>query len=140
MLHNSNKSSTGSNFQLVWPGRHTGVLQEFLKHAITDYIVRSTDLFSIKLSNLKKMTRPNTSVAVLCDWIKIIPIFVRSVKNTLLECHRILVISLCVPWDEKGWKSLLYGFEKRGNSSKKHILLYFLVNRILAHSWKFLSV
>ena len=31
----------------------TGVLQEFLKHAIPDYLVRSTDLFSFRLSNNK---------------------------------------------------------------------------------------
>ena len=29
----------------------TGVLQEFLKHAIPDYLVRGTDLFSLRLSN-----------------------------------------------------------------------------------------
>ena len=31
----------------------TGVPQEFLKHAIPDYLVRGTDLFSLTLSNRK---------------------------------------------------------------------------------------
>ena len=29
----------------------TGVLQEFLKHAFPDYLVRGTDLFSLRLSS-----------------------------------------------------------------------------------------
>ena len=35
--------------------------QEFLKHAIPDYLVRGTDLFSLRLSN-KKMTTANTTI------------------------------------------------------------------------------
>ena len=35
--------------------------QEFLKHAIPDYLVRGTDLFSLRLSN-KKMTTANTTL------------------------------------------------------------------------------
>ena len=35
-----------------------GVPEELLKHAIPDYLVRGTDLFSLRLS--KKMTAANT--------------------------------------------------------------------------------
>ena len=42
-------------------------LQEFLKPAIPDYLVRGADLFSLRLSN-KKMTTANTTVvAVWCE-------------------------------------------------------------------------
>ena len=44
----------------------TGVLQEFLKHAISDYLVKGTDLFFFRLSN-KKMTTANTTIAVWCE-------------------------------------------------------------------------
>ena len=78
------------------------VLQEFLKHAIPDYLVRGTDLFSLRLSN-KNMTTANTTIAIWCEWIKIIPILLSDwQKNFFLECCRILVISLCVPWVGKG--------------------------------------
>ena len=64
------------------------------------YLVRDMDLFSIILSN-KRMTLANTTIAIQCEWIKIIPVFfVRSAKN-IFWCHRILVSSLCGPWDEK---------------------------------------
>ena len=85
--------------------RHTGVLQEFLQHAIPDCLVRGTDLFSLILSNKKKMTTGNTTIAVWCEWIKIT--FFCQISKNIFFC-RILVISLYVPWDEKGWKSLLY--------------------------------
>ena len=49
-------------------------VREFLKHAIPDYLVRSTDLFSLRLSN-KKLTTANITIAIQCEWIKIIPIF-----------------------------------------------------------------
>ena len=38
----------------------TGVL-EFLKHAITEYLVRGTDLFSLRLSKNKDNGRHNNS-------------------------------------------------------------------------------
>ena len=38
---------------------HTGVPQEFLKHAIPDYLVRSNDLFSLTLSNKKNYSQHN---------------------------------------------------------------------------------
>ena len=43
----------------------TGVPEEFLKHAISDYLVRGTDLFSFRLSS-KKMTTANTTIAGQC--------------------------------------------------------------------------
>ena len=59
----------------------TGALREFPKCTVSDYLVRGTDLFSLRLSN-KKMATANTTVAIWCDQIKIIPIFlVRTAKN-----------------------------------------------------------
>ena len=87
----------------------TSVLQEFLKHAIPDYLVWGTDLFSLRLLN-KKMTTANTTVAVQCEWIKIIPIF--------LSDRRILVISLCA----MRWKRLKTA-GVRGWWEKKQIVL-----------------
>ena len=54
----------------------------FLKHEIPDCLVRSTDLFSLTLSNTK-MTIANTTAAVCCEWIKIMPIFVRLAINIM---------------------------------------------------------
>ena len=47
------------------PGQQfsTGVPQEFLKHAVADYLVWGTDLLSLRLSN-KKMTMANTTIAI----------------------------------------------------------------------------
>ena len=39
----------------------------------------------------------NKNIPFLSDWQ----------KNIFLVCHRTLVISLCVPWDANGWKSLV---------------------------------
>ena len=44
----------------------TGVLQEFLKHAIPDCVVRGTDLFSLRLSN-KNNDTANTTIAIQCE-------------------------------------------------------------------------
>ena len=44
------------------------------KHTTPDYLVRDTDLFSLRLSN-KKMTTANRTLAVRYEWIKIIPVF-----------------------------------------------------------------
>ena len=52
---------------------------EFLKHAIPGYLVSGTDLFPLRLSN-KKMTTVNTTIAVWCKGIKIIPIFCQMGK------------------------------------------------------------
>ena len=51
--------------------RHTSVPQESLKHAMPDYLVRGTDLFSLRLSS-EKMTRANTKSYLT---------FIRSAKN-----------------------------------------------------------
>ena len=40
--------------------QHTGVSEELLKHTTPDYLVRDTDLFSLRLSN-KKMTTANAT-------------------------------------------------------------------------------
>ena len=92
---------------------HSGVPQEFLKHGVPDYLVRGTDLFSLRLSNLreivvKKMTTANTRIAAWCEWIKIIPIFfIRSAKNIFVGVLQNFS-NLCVPQGGKGWKLLLY--------------------------------
>ena len=60
--------------------------QEFLKHAIPDYLVRGTNLFSLRLSN-NKMTTANTTIAVWCEWIKSIPIFLSDwQKYNIFTC------------------------------------------------------
>ena len=87
----------------------TGVPLEYLKHAIPDHEVRDTDLFSLRLPN-KKLTIASKAIAIWCEWIKIILVYFLSdwQKVYFLMCCRILVISLCVSWDEKGSKSLLW--------------------------------
>ena len=55
------------------------------------------------------MTTVNSTGAVWCEGIKIILFFLSNWQKVyFVVCHRILVISLCVPWDEKGWKWLVY--------------------------------
>ena len=75
----------------------TGVPQAFLKHVIPDYLVKGTDLFSLRWSNKKKNDSSQHNNSYLVWTSQIIPIiFVRSSKNRIyfLVCHRILVISL----------------------------------------------
>lgn len=48
------------------------MLQEFLKHAVPDYLVKDTDLFSLRLPN-KILPIANTTTAVSCEQIIIIP-------------------------------------------------------------------
>ena len=80
----------------------TCVLQAFLKQAIPGYLVRGTDLFFLRLSN-KKMTTANTTVVILCEWMKIILIFLSDQQKIYFLVHcRILVISLCA----MRWKRL----------------------------------
>ena len=76
----------------------TGVPQEFLKHAIPDYLLRSTDLFSFRLSN-ENMATASTAMAIWCERIKVIYAFFLSdgQKIYFLVSHRISVIHLCVP-------------------------------------------
>ena len=57
---------------VLWP-------QEFLKHAIPNYSVRGPDIVSLRLSN-KKITTANTTRAIWCAWIKIIPVFCQISK------------------------------------------------------------
>ena len=72
------------------------------------WLVRGTDLFSLRLSN-EKMTTANTTTTVLCEWINIIPMFLSDQQKVyFLVCCRILVTGLCVPWDENGWKFVIY--------------------------------
>ena len=63
----------------------TGVPQEFLEHAIPGYLVRVTVLFFLRWSN-KKMTTANTTIAVWCEWIKIIPVFYQIGKKYNFWC------------------------------------------------------
>ena len=67
-------------------------------------LVSGTDLFSLRLSSKKNDNQHNSHPM----WrIKITPIFfVRVEKIYFRGCCRILVISLFMPWDGKGWKSL----------------------------------
>ena len=60
------------------------------------------------------MTTVNTTIVIWCEWIKIIPLIRLAKKNGFLVCRRILVISLCVPWDEKGWKLMVYYYLYQG--------------------------
>ena len=58
----------------------TSALQGFVRHAVADYLVRDTDLFSLRQPD-KKMTTANTTIATWCERIKIIPIFCRISKK-----------------------------------------------------------
>ena len=61
---------------------------------------------------IKKMTTANTTIVDQCGGIKITPTFCQIGKKTCtLVCCGISVISLRVPWDEKGWKSLIQSTE-----------------------------
>ena len=99
-----NKTKTKNNLDQRFS---TSVPQEFLKHVVPDYFVRGTDLLSLRLSNFKMTTANTTAVT----WMNqnYTYFFVTLAKNVIccLVCCRILVISLCVPWDEKGWKTLI---------------------------------
>ena len=59
--------------------KHTGLPQEFLKHAIPGYLVRGRP-FPLRLSNWK-MTTTNTIIAIQYKWIKIIPNFCQIGKK-----------------------------------------------------------
>ena len=77
----------------------TGVLQEILKYVIPDYLIRGTDFFSLRWSNTKMTANQyNNSHLVWMD----------QNYTYFLLCHRILVINLCVPWNDKGCKSLVW--------------------------------
>ena len=78
-----------SKFQPVCQYRHPGVLQDFLKHVILDYLVRGTDIFFLRLPNWK-MTTATTTIAIRCESIKIIPVFCqigKKIECIFLVCH-----------------------------------------------------
>ena len=84
---------------MLWQARCCAA--RIFKYVVPDYLVRDTGLFSLRLSiEKKKKDNSQHNNSCQCEWIKIIPIFGRSTKKILL------VISLCVSWDEKGWKLL----------------------------------
>ena len=85
-------------------GRYTGVPQEFWKHAILDYLVRGTDLSSLILSNKKNDNSQHNKSCLVWMNQNYTYFFVDWQKNFFLVCHTILVISLCVPWDDKRLK------------------------------------
>ena len=60
----------------------TGALQKSLKHAIPASLIKDNDLFSLRLSN-KKMTTANTAIAMWCEGIKIIPIFLSDRQKNI---------------------------------------------------------
>lgn len=71
--------------------------KELFEHAISDYLIRNSDFFSLRLSNiLKDSGRP---VRMFC---------LESSTIYLSLCHRILIITLCVLRNEKGRKSQIY--------------------------------
>ena len=69
------------------------------------WLVKSTDLFFLRLSNFLNDTN-NTTITIRCEWIKIITIFVKAAKIYFGVRWRTLVISLYMPGDEKGKKLL----------------------------------
>ena len=84
----------------------TSVLQEFIKHARPDYLVKVTDFFSLTLLNKNNESSQHNSHL---GWMNqnYTYFVVRTAKKYIFSvCYRILVISLCVPWDEKYWKLL----------------------------------
>ena len=75
--------------------RHAGAPPEFWKRATPDYLVRDTGHFPLRLWDLKIIIT-NTTVAMWCEWIKIIPIICQIGKIIyFLVCYRTLVINLC---------------------------------------------
>ena len=54
------------------------------------------------------MTTTNTTVAVWCEWIKIMSILFGQIGKKYFGVLPNLSNSVCVLWDEKGWKSLVY--------------------------------
>ena len=80
----------------------TGVLQEFLKHAIPDYLVRGTYLVSVRLSN-KNITTGNTTIAISVNKSKL-QLFFCQIGNRYISgvLQNFSIISLCEPRDEKG--------------------------------------
>ena len=58
-----------------------GVLQEFLKHATPEYLVRGTDSFPLDCQIKKKKKTANRTIAIWWEWIKnYTNFFVRAAK------------------------------------------------------------
>ena len=95
----SKMESFCSSVVILYQQFSSGVLQEFLKHTepvCFTYLFRSTDLFSLKLSN-KKMTAADT-IAILCEGNQNYIYFWGQIGSKyIFWCYRILVSSLCVP-------------------------------------------
>ena len=91
-----------------WPRQRfsAGVPWEFLKHVIPDYKVRALMFFPL-VCQIKKSgsSQHNNSHSV---WMNQNYAYFLSDRQNIyiLVCRRSLVISLCVPSNEKGWKSL----------------------------------
>ena len=63
-------------------------LQQLVKYAVSDYLVRHTDLFPLKFKT-KKNEKTNTTIAIFCEWIKI-------TTNSLSDQQKNI---LGVPWN-----------------------------------------
>ena len=61
----------------------TGVPQEFLKHAVPDYLARGTNLFSLRLS--KEKTAAANTIAIQYERIKSIIFFCQIGKNIFFD-------------------------------------------------------
>ena len=95
----------------VWCSRRSGIFQPECHSTwcaprtfktCSSRLLTDTDLFPLKWSN-KKMTTANTTIAIWCEYIKIIPIFLSDWQkiHNFMVCHRSFVVTLRVPWD---WK------------------------------------
>ena len=73
----------------------TGVLQEFLTHAIPDCVVRGTDLFSLRLLKKKNDNSQHNSAPPVWTNQNYTYFLLDRQKIYFLVCPRILVISLC---------------------------------------------
>ena len=74
--------------------QHTGVPEEFLKHAISDHLVRGTDLFSLRLSTTttkktQNRREPTKQQSSSVNQSKLQLLFFVSLAK-YLACHRIL--------------------------------------------------
>ena len=101
---------------VVWEVRNKVTVRQHFKPAIFNQCAASVFktctswLFSQEHDfpsdcQIKNMTTANTTMAIWCEWIKIIPIFVWLAKHRIyfLVCHRIFVIKFM---RAVGWKRL----------------------------------
>ena len=66
---------------MIYSSDLTSVPLEFFKHAIPDYLVVSTDLFSLRMSNLKNDNNQHNNIH-LVRMNQNYTFFVKSAKNT----------------------------------------------------------